>query len=268
MSAAVTGAGFVWVLLLRWLEPGTEFQTGRVMRYFVVTWPARYLPGTLPYHATRVLAAGRFGASRLAVVASIAYEAVLQVGAAAAVGVAGVIIGLGIDQPKGGIYMLALAPLAVLPVFLQPRVLVPVADRVLTLARRQPLSRDAILTTRETLVTFLGYALAYTLNGLAFYLVTRSIVGPEVNLWLAIGVFNLASAAGVAVIFVPSGIGIREGVIVALLSNMVQPDEALLAAGAVRGISIIADLLPLATIVAFDLGSRSWRHISRIGNFS
>jgi uncharacterized membrane protein YbhN (UPF0104 family) len=59
----------------------------------------------------------------------------------------------------------------------------------------------------------------------------------------------------VAVLFVPGGIGVREGVTALLLSSAVSPEQALLAAGAARALSLIADILPLALISAWHLGA-------------
>ena len=75
------------------------------------------------------------------------------------------------------------------------------------------------------------------------------------------GVYSLAAAIGVAVIFVPSGIGVREGVIVALMSSVISPEEALLAAGATRAIATLADLVPLALLGVQQLASRTLRYL-------
>jgi uncharacterized membrane protein YbhN (UPF0104 family) len=70
---------------------------------------------------------------------------------------------------------------------------------------------------------------------------------------LAIGAYTLAGIAGTAAIFVPSGIGVREGVIVGLLSSVMAPEEALLAAVTARAVSVVADLLPIGVLAGYSL---------------
>ena len=255
MTVAVVSHGLNWTAIVSRLQKGSSFDW-RLFRFFLVSWPGRYVPGTMPYHAARIMMAERFGTTKRTVTASIAYEAVLQAGGAAVVGVVCVTFALGMSQSASSIYVVALLPLAGLPVALQPRFLTPVANRLLRVARRQPLTADALLGGRETLVSFAGYAALHTLNGLAFYLVLIAVTDVSISPLLAIGAFNLAGCVGVAVLFVPSGLGIREAVIVAIIGATTAPEAALLAAGTTRAISIVADLVPLLSVVLYGAVAR------------
>jgi uncharacterized membrane protein YbhN (UPF0104 family) len=222
----------------------------------------------MPYHAARVMMAERFGSTKRIVTASIAYEAVLQLGGAALVGVVCVTVALGISASASSIYVAGLLPMVALPVILQPRFLTPIANGALGLARRQPLTGDVLLGGRETLVAFAGYAGLHTLNGIAFYLVLTSVTDASISPLLAVGAFNLAGCAGVAVLFLPSGLGVREAVIVAIVGATTTTEAAVLAAATTRAVSIVADLVPLAGVALYSAAVRLFgRHDAVLADF-
>ena len=252
MCAAVVWYGLSWLLILRQLGvkgPGSS----SLLRFFLLTWPARYIPGTVPYHATRVLMAERIGATRNTVLASIAYELILSVGSAAAIGLVGVTIGLGIGDSMGSLYVVGLLPLLMLPLFLHPAIFFSVTNRLLALARRQRFQAGQVLTARQIMVAFASYCVVHVLNGVAFYYCIVGLTGTSVSLLVAVGTFSLAAAIGVAAIFLPSGIGVREAAIVAVLSTSLSTEDALLVAATARAVSVVGDLLPFAGISLFSL---------------
>jgi uncharacterized membrane protein YbhN (UPF0104 family) len=263
---AIIGWGLCWAQVLQGLGGGRGVSNS--LRVFIYTWLGRYVPGTLPYHAARVLSAETLGVTRTKVAASIAYETVLLLGSGALVGAAGVLIGVGADE-SSLVYLLAALPLLSLPLLLRPTFLVPLANRILTLARREPIGREEILSSRQLLAAFAFYAAVHLINGLSFLLVIETTQEVSVNPALAIGAYSLAGVIGTAVIFVPSGIGVREAVLVALLSSTVAPEAALLAAGTARAISVLADLVPLAALGIIELARRILlRHRTAAGSAS
>jgi uncharacterized membrane protein YbhN (UPF0104 family) len=152
-----------------------------------------------------------------------------------------------------------LLPLALLPLLLQQRALIPVANHGLRWVGRQPLGAGALLPTRETILVFGAYACVHCLNGLAFYLVILSVTTASFDPALAIGAYSLGAAAGVAVIFVPSGLGVREAVLVAALSGTLTTEDALVAAAAARAVSVLGDFALFGLLSAADLASRPGR---------
>ena len=266
MATSVVGLGSVWGLLVVQLSPiGPKFSS--LLRLFLYTWPGRYVPGTLPYHVARVLFAERIGTPRQAVGASIAYEAILQVGTAAMVGAVGILMSVTLAESSAGAYaqyVLLVLPLAALPLAFQRGILLPVSSYLLKAAGKEPLPADALLTNRQTATAFAWYCLIHLLNGVAFYLVVAGLGDSSVNPTLAVGAYSLAGVAGVAVPFVPGGIGVREAVLIALMSGAMPAEEAAIAAAAARALSVLADLSPLAVLSSVDfLGgalrlSRRW----------
>ena len=253
--------GLVWGGILQRLagsESGIDF---RYLRAFAYSWPGRYLPGTLPYHAARVLMAGRLGTTKRVVAASIGYETVLQLSSAALVGVICLTLALGSSAGAGPLYVVPALLIVPLPVLLRPGILQPLSGWALKRVGRQPLDRAFFLSTGENLRVFMAYCFGHGLNGLGFFLVARALLGPdEISLPLAVAALNLAGLLGVLAFFVPGGIGVREGVIVALLSGSLTPETALLVAGTARAVSIVADVLPFLLLAAFELTQRLLRY--------
>jgi len=253
ISLVIVGWGLNWSLVLRSLD--RRVGLGRGLAVFLRTWLGRYIPGTIPYHAARILAAESLGTTKTRVGASIAYETVLLLGSGALIGCLGVLIGLGAGR-SSLVYLLAAIPLFTVPFALQPRVLVPLANRVLRLVQRPDIRADSFLSGRQTVASFLGYSLFHVVNGLSFVFVLLALQHGGVNLALAIGAYTLAGVAGAVAIFVPAGIGVREGLLVGLLSSVMSPEEALLAAATARAVSVIADVLPLAIVAVATLVRR------------
>jgi uncharacterized membrane protein YbhN (UPF0104 family) len=77
---------------------------------------------------------------------------------------------------------------------------------------------------------------------------------------LATGAYSLAGAAGLAAIFLPGGLGVREAVIVGVLSSAMPSSDALVAAGLARGVSLVGDFAPFALLVLYD----AFRGVTRL----
>jgi uncharacterized membrane protein YbhN (UPF0104 family) len=249
MTVAVVAMALAWMGLINRLapRPGPRW---RLVRFFLIVWPSRYLPGTLPYHASRVLMAERLGESRVVLFASISYETFFLLSSGGFLGCLALLVGLGV-QSNWWVYLLGALILACLPLALQPRILVPLFNHGLRTLGRSAIGREFFLNLRQTAASFAGYLAVHTINGVGFFLVLAAIVGSDANAAVAIGAYTLAGVAGAAVFFVPSGIGVREAVIVGLLSSTVPLEDGLVAAAAARALSIIADLLPILIVGGF-----------------
>jgi uncharacterized membrane protein YbhN (UPF0104 family) len=207
----------------------------------------------------RVLSAGSLGTSRGVVVTSIAYETVFLLSSGALVGCLGTVSGIGVELSTTPLYALVIPPLLAIPLLLHPRILVPVANRLLRLARREPITAAKVLTARSNHIVFLSYCLVHVLNGLAFVLVLSAVDrGSTPNVALAIGAYSLAGIAGTAAVFVPSGAGVREAVLVALLGNAAGHEQALVAAGLARLLSVTADSLLVGGLATSDAIGHFW----------
>lgn len=73
----------------------------------------------------------------------------------------------------------------------------------------------------------LYYAAIWVVAGTAFWLFARSLTpGPGAGVFTYAGFYAAASIAGLLVLFVPSGLGVREGFLVLLLSDVIAGGSA------------------------------------------
>jgi hypothetical protein len=249
---AVLWSAACWAYLVRQLDR-TRVSNARLVAIFLTAWPARYVPGTLPYHMTRLLLAERRGLSRSAMAASSLYELILAVGSATALGLVALALTLG-NETYGTGYVMAMAPLLFAPFVVQRRVLMPLSRRLLGLLGRPGISRDHSLAAAQAMTSSAMYIGVHLLNGLAFAVLVGVLMDNAPSPVLLIGAYSVACAAGVAVPLVPGGLGVREAVLTGLLSNALSPETALVAAGSIRAVSIAADLIPAALVAV--LGHR------------
>ena len=88
---------------------------------------------------------------------------------------------------------------------------------------------------RDTALFVLLYSLNWLVFGWAFFLFINSIyrIGAEHILYLA-GAFSAASLIGMFSVFVPSGLGVREGVLILMLAPIVSVEAAIVISFASR----------------------------------
>jgi glycosyltransferase 2 family protein len=257
MVTAVVLHAATWGRIVQHLSPRLRLERPLLLRVFFQTWLGRYIPGTLPYHASRLLLAERLATTRTVIGASVLYESVLHIGAAAALGLLCLLVSFGASLGTAPVYIGSAAVLLVLPLSVQPRLLLPVMTTVAAKAGREAPSREALLSSRETASIFLAYVLVHLLNGVAFFLIAQSVTGLGVtDAALAIGAYSLGSALGMAVLFTPSGLGVREATIVAFVGLSTSPSAALLAAAGARAVSVMADLIPVGAVMFRELFER------------
>ena len=253
LALATIGAYYL-VFILGWIRLLEEW--GIVVRYRValqaemVSMLAKYLPGGVWTPAARAVALRRSAhvTQTPTVLASILVEA----GLSAISGVIVFVISLawvhGVDAPLPALVIFAI----LLSLSLHPRVFRPIAGRVL-----KPFGAEAIDPPPFPLALFLlvFYCGTWLVGGAAVYCLVRSL-GADVGL-LAIPFLGGVSAVGaivsVLIVFLPSGLGAREGVTYGLLLAITEPGPAL-------GVTLLNRLaITLVEVALFGVGVLGWR---------
>jgi uncharacterized membrane protein YbhN (UPF0104 family) len=267
--SALSGTAFVcvyavcWWLLLSALER-RRVPLGGSVRLFLLAWPGRYVPGSLPYYGGRLIAAPRLGVSRASAAASLVYENLFAIATSGALSL--LLLLLGFRDRLGGGPWFALACVAAVSALaaLHPAVVRTIIRLSASRIRRLSTLDDHVLGLRSVLRLIPAYAAGSLLAGFAFYFALLSISGAvQPPLLLALATYNLAGVAGLLALPVPSGVGVREGVTVALIGAVVSPPVALSAAVLARFTGILADLIPGAAIVSLGIFARVRRMHSR-----
>lgn len=246
MLAFVLVYGACWWLLISELE--RRRAPLAAMRLFLLSWPGRYVPASLPHYGGRLVAGPSLGLSRGAVAASLVYENVFAIVASG--GVAIVLLAAGYRDAIGGsgwlVAAIVAAPLGALSLH-------PAVGRTAVRVGARRMERLAtlesyVLGSSALMRVGAFYVVGSVVAGFAFWCSLRA-VGAEAPLFLAVAAYNIGGVAGMLAIAVPGGIGVREAVVVAVMSTFVSPPVALSAAVLARLVAMVADFAPFAGIL-------------------
>jgi glycosyltransferase 2 family protein len=210
---AVAAYGLVWPYLLRRLGTPAPFSW---VTLFFKSQLGKYLPGSVWQYAGRIGLARSRGVPVQRAVVSIAAEVGYSAVAAATVSslIVGSVVAAGVFAGLAGIVALAFA----------------VRGRLAALGA----APGAVIL----------YLIVWGVYGLAFWTTGRALFAvPVSDLPRFIGVFALAWLTGLVAVFAPGGIGVREAVIVALLSGRLHQADAIVLAATSRIVLTATDLL-------------------------
>jgi uncharacterized membrane protein YbhN (UPF0104 family) len=209
-----------WVAILRGLGIGLTYPAA--LRAEMLSMLAKYVPGGVWTPAARVVAVRRAGVDDTGrVLASIALEAGLSAVAGVAVFVGSLAFVDDVDAPLVPLVAFGL----LLVVLLHPRVFVPAGSFLL---RPLGTGRLPALTYRRTLALVAFYAANWVMGGVALFFLLRAIGDPDpTTISYLGGVGAVGAIVAVLVVFAPSGLGVREGAMYALLLAVVPAGVAL-----------------------------------------
>lgn len=248
LAAAACGAWSgvpAWRTLLSGL--GSELPLRAAQRVFLMGQLGKYIPGgvwTVLAQATmakeyRVPRARSGTASLLTVLLAVVTSSVLG---AICLAIAG-------RQVLGRYWWILLLVIPLLAV-LHPSVLVWVGHIASRITRRN--LRMERIPERTLLLAAVWLVGGQIFSGLSFYLLVNSIGGTVSNPLLSIGLFSMASAAGIVVIFLPAGVGAREIILVFGLSAVSGPGSAALVVLMSRVVLTVVDVVVAGSAAGLD----------------
>jgi glycosyltransferase 2 family protein len=257
-AASAMAGGFCMMLAWRAVltDLGSPLPVGAAVRVNFLGQLAKYVPGAVWSVAAMVELGHDQDVPRRRGTASIAIG--LAINVAVGLAIAAVALPL-VSSAAAGRYRWVLAVVPVIAVCLYPRILGWLVDRVLRLARMQPLERRP---TAGGLIRAVGWtALGWLFLGFQVWVVLAE-VGPHApnSFVLALGAYALACSAGLLLVVFPSGIGPRDLILVATLGAVVPHGAAVAVALVARGATTASDLSWGA--VALALG-RSGQRLAR-----
>jgi uncharacterized membrane protein YbhN (UPF0104 family) len=256
--AYVLGYALIWHIVTRLF--GASIPLRWALAVFFVSLAGKYLPLKVAGTVFRVAQyRSGFGAPLPGVLQSVYVEGV----AFTAAGIVVIVALLPLVPAVAGLVglndftrlALALAALAVC--------LLPTGQRLVFggIARILRVEFDpSVAGTAAMAAVVLLYAGAWIALGSSLYLICLAVTpDPPAGLWeLAVFAYAVAGLGGMLAFVLPSGIGVREGIMIAALSTALQPADAALAAVAARLIVTVAEfLLAAAGGAALAFGVRT-----------
>ena len=193
---------------------------------------AKYLPGFIWQFASKGFLLRRRGASAATTARIIAVEQLWIIAGAALVGLAATAVAVPILAREEGLLLAPLLGYQGVPI---------AALAVLDIAASGLLFRKCIMFSRRS-VAVLSLS-AWIALSLSFVTLVAPAVGADVaSLLLACAAFPIAWIGGYIVPFAPGGMGVREGVLAALLAPVLQVEVAVSVALMSRLVYIVAEV--------------------------
>jgi glycosyltransferase 2 family protein len=226
----------VWRALLA--DFGHRLRVPDAARIFFVSQLGKYVPGSVWSILTQIeLSRDHRIPKRTSVAVGVT---VIAVSVTTGLSVGAVLLPFGAAETARRFWWILLV-IPLLVAVLHPRVLGPILNGVLRLARREPLPRTP---TGPGLARVVGLQLVvWTLFGLQAWLLLVGLgvpAGPALP--VAIGGYALAYALGQMAVGLPAGAGVRDTALALALSTLVPAATALLVALLARVIATVVDL--------------------------
>lgn len=215
-----------------------------VVSVFCASWLGRYVPSSLPYLAGKLMMGVRLGYGKRSLAASLVYENVLLISVGAATSAILILLTVAGQGVGPIVYLGAGLGGAAGLILLSPRVMYTFTNFAARIAHKSPIAREELLSYRGIAAGAAFAALAHALHGAAFALVLSSFVELDGRELLAsVAIYNLAGVAGFLALPVPSGLGVREAVLIGMLQLFVPLEVAAAAAIVARLGGIIIDVV-------------------------
>jgi uncharacterized membrane protein YbhN (UPF0104 family) len=217
-----------------------RFRAG--LRPFFYSLLGRYVPGRFAVIVGKIYMYERRGVPRLTAALALAYENVF-----AAIGGFAVATAAAATVLSGLLSWRALGPAAVgvaaLVALLQPGVLRRLLGWAIRRVGRGEFRADMVMGQGRAASFALAYASYCAISGVFFAFLAAAFVPLEAGLAVRVGAaFVAASVLGYAAVFTPSGLGVREGMLVILLQRYMPPGEAAFLAVASRLATVVVEL--------------------------
>lgn len=247
-AVAVPVSGVLWWQMLRMLTP-TRTGIIEVIAVQCLSWILKYVPGQVGSVANKLAWAHQRGISKSLVGITFVYENAFLLTASIVPTSAILLASLGSQVFLDNAVSLLLPLLVLLPfmVIANPRWFHWVVSQLLRRSLKREVPAEYFLTSRQGLLLQVEFFVPRVLNGIGFLFVGASVLdlAPETWLPLAAG-YVLAGAVGILAFFVPSGLGVREAVIVLIASQYMPTAQAIVLALLSRLFATVADVLVAA----------------------
>jgi uncharacterized membrane protein YbhN (UPF0104 family) len=226
----------------------------QITRVYATSWLGRYIPGKLAWIGAKVHFGRAHGVSASTLAATGVAEAGIQMMSALALAFLLFAIVGDVRPGDTSLWAPALVAFVVMIVALAPPVFNAMARWATRALRGDTVPTPGRLTASAVGSSSLLYLGVHAIGGLATWAVIGSVYDalPLSSLPLLTASFLLAGTLGTLAVFAPSGIGVREGILMILLATLLPRPVAAVAVVVLRLWSIGMDLAFYGIAVALD----------------
>ena len=244
---------FIWVVLLHSLGAATVRLNRTLVYIYAKSWLGRYIPGTAPWILGKIYFASQQGISKNKLAVSSLLEGALQIIVQFLFALALLAFDPRLDIISGQIKLLILVAIVGCVVALIPAVFNKLVATAYQLIKKKTFAREHYASGRTIGKGFGLYVIGALLSSLSLFFIAKAVypaLGYD-QLLFVMGVGTLSGAVSMVAIFAPSGLGVREGIQLALLSLIMPTEYALVITVVTRLWSILVDMLFFAAARLF-----------------
>jgi glycosyltransferase 2 family protein len=233
-----------WVSVLNGLGP--KVPVARAAQVMLVGQLGKYVPGSVWSYVMQMELGRQYGILRPRVLVTGLYAA--GIGVVSSLILGALALPVVFQQHTYLTWLFVLLPIGL--VCLHPKVMTWLASLVLRLFRRPPLEHQVTFAVVGKAV---GWALlSYMLYGLHLWLLVNSLVDPDwQTLVLLTGAMALGFTVGLFAFVFPSGVGVREAILVGAMTMLLTVPQASAMSLVSRMMFTAADLLAAGVAVLF-----------------
>lgn len=247
---AVLYSGVLWGEILQKL--GINVSNREATRVHTSSWLLKYIPGQAGSYVNKVAWGSKKGYSKKVTTISFVYENVFLLLASLALSLP--VLGLFFDRLSGNLmlFLPLVLSLSVLPL-LNKRVFYNLFNYIFKRFRNQSIDREYFFDTKTLVGFFFKFLIPRIITAAGFIFVAASFLPVTPDMYAGLGsAYILAGIIGILAIFVPSGIGVREAVIVLFVSSYFSTETAIALSLIARLYSTMADGLLALVYVALS----------------
>lgn len=243
LAARYWGA-FIWFVILAGLGAKDLKDKTQLVYVYAKAWMGRYIPGTAPWILGKIYFASQHGISKNKLAVSSLLEGGLQILVTMTLASLILIADSRLDVISGTMKLLMggiviVGVIAVIPAVFNR--LISLAYRII---RKKTFDKEHFANSRVILTGASLYVVGAIINGFSLFFIAKAVY-PALDysdMLFVIGTGSLAGAVSMLVVFAPSGIGVREGIQLVLLSLIMPTELALIVVVFTRVIGILMDV--------------------------
>ena len=237
----------VWMEILKTLG-AKDIKKNRLELFNVYSkaWLGRYIPGTAPWILGKIYFASKLGVSKNKLAVSSLLEGILQILVTFTSAILILLIDPKVVEFLKSDYIILISIILIFSILtLYPKNFNRIIKIIYKTIKKKEFKNEHKVTNKSVYYGAFLFLIGTIINGISFFFVAKSLypqLGYE-NMLFILSASNLASAISMVAIFAPSGVGVREGIQIAMLSAVMPIQIATVIAIFTRIWSISIDFI-------------------------
>ena len=247
-AAAVIVSGILWGYVFHKVAH-VKVNVLEAVRAHCAAWVLKYIPGQVGAYVYKLDWGKKRGASKTATTLAFAYDMVFLTLASTVVVIPIVLLGIGGDSHGSSLFLAYVIILTAL-FFATRKSLTRSVLLFIQKISGKKVADTKVLDLKEVAQLSAWYLLPRVVNAFGFIMIAAAVVDVGLSAYVSLGaIYVLAGIVGIYAFFVPSGLGVREGVIVLFASAYMSVEQAIVLSLLARLYATIADGIVAITYV-------------------